>query len=47
MQGGAIHNDGGVMDFTAGSLFENNFAGGSGDGGQGGAIFNANGGVIT
>ena len=35
------------MDFTAGSLFESNSASGSGDGGQGGAIFNGNGGVIT
>ena len=35
------------MDFTAGSLFENNFADGSGDGGQGGAIYNADGGVMT
>lgn len=46
-RGGAIDNEGGVMDFNAGSLFEGNAADGSGDGGQGGAIFNGNGGVIT
>lgn len=47
LMGGAIMNEGGVMDFTAGSLFESNYAGGSGDGGIGGAIMNAIGGVIT
>lgn len=47
MTGGAIANVGGVMDFNAGSLFESNVANGSGDGGQGGAIFNGAGGVIT
>ena len=46
LQGGAIYNEG-VMDFNAGSVFEGNVAVGSGDGGRGGAIFNANGGVIT
>lgn len=35
------------MDFNAGSLFESNGASGSGDGGQGGAIYNEAGGVIT
>lgn len=40
-------NAGGVMDFNAGSLFEGNYASGSGDGGQGGAIYNGDGGVIT
>eukprot|EP00752_Nemacystus_decipiens_P009969 g8891.t1 len=46
LQGGAIYNEG-VMDFNAGSLFEDNAASGSGDGGRGGAIYNKNGGVIT
>lgn len=40
-------NSGGVMDFNAGSLFDSNLASGSGDGGQGGAIYNEDGGVIT
>lgn len=35
------------MDFNAGSLFEDNYASGSGDGGAGGALFNGNGGVVT
>eukprot|EP00903_Cladosiphon_okamuranus_P007798 g7547.t1 len=47
MEGGAIMNAGGVIDFNAGSLFEKNVANGSGDGGRGGAIFNEDGGVIT
>lgn len=40
-------NSGGVIDFNAGSLFENNAATGSGDGGLGGAIYNEDAGVIT
>lgn len=47
LQGGAIRNDGGVMDFNAGGLFEGNRARGSGDGGVGGAIYNQDGGIIT
>lgn len=47
LEGGALHNEGGVMDFNAGSLFEGNVANGSGDGGRGGAIYNGDGGVIT
>lgn len=46
MRGGGISNDGGAMDFTAGSVFVSNSASGSGDGGMGGAIFNGGGGVI-
>lgn len=46
-RGAAIFNDGGVMDFNGGSLFDNNFADGSGDGGSGGGIYNTDGGVIT
>ena len=46
-RGAAIDNEGGVIDFNAGSQFERNFADGSGDGGDGGAIYNTNGGVIT
>lgn len=45
--GGGICNQGGIVNFEAGSLFEDNSANGSGDGGAGGAIFNGDGGVIT
>lgn len=38
--GGAIANIGGFMSFSGGSLFDDNFAENSGDGGVGGAIFN-------
>ena len=37
----------GVVDFNAGSVFEENSADGSGDGGDGGALYNDDGGVIT
>lgn len=40
-------NDGGVVNINAGSLFELNGASGSGDGGEGGAIYNGNEGVVT
>eukprot|EP00903_Cladosiphon_okamuranus_P012904 g12048.t1 len=46
LEGGAVYNEG-VMDFNAGSLFDDNYATGAGDGGRGGAIYNGNGGVIT
>ena len=42
-----MFNNGGVMDFNGGSLFDDNYASGSGDGGNGGAIYNTNEGVIT
>eukprot|EP00903_Cladosiphon_okamuranus_P018939 g17418.t1 len=45
--GGAICNRGGIVTFEAGSLFEDNSANGSEDGGAGGAIFNGDGGVVT
>lgn len=47
MHGGGVYNIGGVMDFNGGSLFEDNIATGSGDGGEGGAIYNTDGGVVT
>eukprot|EP00903_Cladosiphon_okamuranus_P012900 g12044.t1 len=46
-KGGATDNERGVMIFNDGSLFEFNYASGSGDGGDGGAIYNTDGGVIT
>lgn len=45
--GGAIANNGGDMFFYGGSLFYDNFAENSGDGGYGGAIYNAFGGNIV
>eukprot|EP00903_Cladosiphon_okamuranus_P014210 g13202.t1 len=45
-RGGAIYNEG-VMNFNAGSVFDTNNAYGSGDGGDGGAIYNTDGGEIT
>lgn len=39
--GGAIANIGGDMFFYGGSLFYDNFAENSGDGGYGGAIYNS------
>lgn len=47
LRGGGLMNDGGVVNINAGSLFEQNFATASGDGGYGGAIHNRNGGVVT
>ena len=44
--GGAVANMGGVMDFNGGSLFDDNSAFGD-EGGDGGAIFSDEGGVIT
>lgn len=45
--GGGIYNEGSVVSFNAGSLFEENMASGSGDGGLGGAIFNSDDGLVT
>jgi len=47
LEGGAIWNGGGFIDFTLGSLFDENSADGSGDGGAGGAIYNNQGGYVT
>ncbi|CAM9828624.1 unnamed protein product [Pylaiella littoralis] len=47
LRGGGVFNGGGVVNFNAGSLFQENGASGSGDGGLGGAIFNDADGVIT
>jgi len=47
MRGGAVDNQGGSVVFKAGSLFDDNHAFGSGDGGYGGAVHNSLGGVIT
>ncbi|CAM9827986.1 unnamed protein product [Pylaiella littoralis] len=47
LRGGGVFNGGGVVGFNAGSLFQENRARGSGDGGLGGAIFNDDDGVIT
>ncbi|CAM9677141.1 unnamed protein product [Ectocarpus fasciculatus] len=47
LRGGGLMNDGGVVNINAGSLFELNGASGSGDGGEGGAIYNGNEGVVT
>lgn len=45
--GGAVTNIGGVLEFNAGSLFEDCVASGSGDGGIGGALYNEDGGDVT
>ncbi|CAM9605939.1 unnamed protein product [Hapterophycus canaliculatus] len=47
LRGGGLYNGGGVVDFNGGSLFDGNGASGSGDGGQGGAIYNGDEGVVT
>ncbi|CAN0128362.1 unnamed protein product [Scytosiphon promiscuus] len=47
LQGGALYNGGGVVDFNAGSLFNRNTASSSGDGGLGGGIHNTDEGVVT
>ncbi|CAN0371499.1 unnamed protein product [Ectocarpus sp. 12 AP-2014] len=46
-RGGGLTNNGGVVNINAGSLFELNFASGSGDGGLGAGIVNENGGVVS
>ncbi|CAM9305642.1 unnamed protein product, partial [Ectocarpus fasciculatus] len=47
LRGGGLMNNGGMVNFNAGSLFEGNGASGSGDGGLGGAIYNGGGGTVT
>lgn len=47
LRGGGLFNGGGVVSFNGGSLFDTNTASSSGDGGQGGAIFNTHEGVVT
>ena len=47
LRGGAITNNGGVITFNDGSVFDDNFASSTGDGGNGGAIYNYDGGNIT
>lgn len=46
-RGGAVMNNGGDMNFNSGSLFEDNRADSNSCGGQGGAIYNYDGGIIT
>lgn len=46
-EGGAIGNYGGDVTFNSGSLFDDNVASSTGDGGRGGAIYNYDGGVVT
>lgn len=46
-RGGAIANFGGKLVFNAASLFEDNYASSSGDGGAGAGIYTEDGGDIT
>ena len=45
--GGAVFNSNGYMAFKNGSLFNENSAASNGDAGDGGAIYNFDGGEIT
>ncbi|CAN0052742.1 unnamed protein product, partial [Laminaria digitata] len=45
--GGTVYNFGGDFTCNAGSLFFDNFASSTGDGGYGGGICNEDGGVVT
>ncbi|CAM9293134.1 unnamed protein product [Ectocarpus fasciculatus] len=47
LRGGGLYNDGGVVNFNAGSLFEGNRVTGNGEHSFGGAIYNGNEGVVT
>jgi len=47
LRGGGLANFGGIVNFNGGSLFNDNVASGSGDGGLGGGLYNTDGGIVT